>query len=125
MVKYDGLAHIGMIVKNMEATKKFYTEMLGFTAVEPRQYGECDVWFIANGNLVIECIHKPVYNENHGEGKFVHVAIKVTEGIEELEQKLLDYGVTWVQKLEINTTYNLKSMLFEGPEGEVIEVSQE
>ena len=36
-----------------------------------------------------------------------------------------DYGVKWVEGLRINADVGNKSMLFEGPDGEILELNEE
>lgn len=122
-----GLAHIGMIVRNLDVTEKFYTEHLGFVRSGERVIdapeGRIEIRFLKNESLVLECIQKPVYDEAHGGGIFVHVAIDVT-GIEEIGAHLEEYGVKWVEGLRINSDVGNKSMLFEGPDGEILEINE-
>lgn len=122
-----GLAHIGMIVRDREVTAAFYTRHLGFVRAGERTIdtpeGTIHVLFLKNEELVLECIQKPIYNEAHGEGIFVHVAIDVT-GIEELGAYLDQCGVKWVEELRVNSDVGNKSMLFEGPDGEILEINE-
>lgn len=123
----QGLAHIGMLVRDLAVTEAFYTRWLGFVRAGrrtiPTGEGAVQVVFLQNGNLVLECIQRPLYNEAHGEGIFLHVAIDVT-GIEEAARTLDKAGVRWVEGLRVNTDVGNKSMLFEGPDGEILELNE-
>ena len=122
-----GLAHIGMLVRDLAVTEAFYTRWLGFARAGrrtiPTAEGPVQVVFLQNGNLVLECIQRPLYNEAHGEGIFLHVAIDVT-GIEEVARTLDEAGVRWVEGLRVNTDVCNKAMLFEGPDGEILELNE-
>ena len=55
-----GLSHIGLHVRNLERSKKFYTEILGFaiTCTAPLENGTV-LCFLRNGDCEIELIAKP------------------------------------------------------------------
>ena len=123
-----GLAHVGMAVRDLAVTERFYSERRGFCPAGRRAIdtpkGDVKVLFLKNGNLTLECIQYPVYNQAYGPGNFVHAAIAVTD-IEAIGQRLDDYGVKWVEGLRINADVGNKSMLFEGPDGEIVELNEE
>ena len=45
-------------------------------------------------------------------------------GIEELGSYLDQCGVKWVEELRVNSDVGNKSMLFEGPDGEILEINE-
>ena len=53
--KMDGLAHIGLVVKNTEQTVAFYTQQLGFQKVAEKtiqtENGTLQVTFLRNGGV--------------------------------------------------------------------------
>ena len=96
----DGLAHIGLVVKNTEQTVAFYTQQLGFQKVAEKtiqtENGKLQVTFLRNGNLTLECLEHEVFPQAHGDGLIVHIAINV-KNIEKVIEALDAYGVEWVE----------------------------
>lgn len=98
-IKVTRVDHIGVAVKNLEESKKFYTEVLGLAV-----YGEDEivedqkvkVSFLPTGDSEIELLEStspdgPIakYIEKNGEG-IQHVALHVedlTAALEELKEK--------------------------------------
>lgn len=128
--KMDGLAHIGLVVKNTEQTVAFYTQQLGFQKVAEKtiqtENGKLQVTFLRNGNLTLECLEHEVFPQAHGDGLIVHIAINV-KNIEKVIEALDAYGVDWVEGLVYQPDLwenGCKSALFKGPSGEILEVNE-
>ena len=128
--KMDGLAHIGLVVKNTEQTVAFYTQQLGFQKVAEKtiqtENGKLQVTFLRNGNLTLECLEHEVFPQAHGDGLIVHIAINV-KNIEKVIEALDAYGVEWVEGLVYQPDLwenGRKSALFKGPSGEILEVNE-
>ena len=114
-----GLAHIGVYVKDMNASVHFYRDLLGFTVTEEVNNGPHLV-FCNKGTCLMELIERKQYEERTA-GPVDHVAVEVTE-IEALAEELRAKGVDIP---EISTMANLlggvKNVFFEGPDHERIE----
>ena len=114
-----GLAHIGVYVKDMEASVRFYRDLLGFTVTDDVQAG-VHLVFCSKGTCLMELIERPRYEERTA-GPIDHIAVEVTE-IEALAADLREKGVAIP---EISTMENLlggvKNVFFEGPDHERIE----
>ena len=128
--KMDGLAHIGLVVKNTEQTVAFYTQQLGFQKVAEKtiqtENGKLQVTFLRNGNLTLECLEHEVFPQAHGDGLIVHIAINV-KNIEKVIEALDAYGVEWVEGLVYQPDLwenGCTSALFKGPSGEILEVNE-
>ena len=89
-MKMSGLAHVGLFIKDVEVSKKFYTEVLGFETIEevvtPGEDGDTKVAFVKNGNLVLELVQFPKFNPVK-DGLVDHFAIAV-EDIEACKKAL-------------------------------------
>ena len=80
-VSISGVAHIGLYIKDVERSKKFYTEVLGFeTICEFVSLEGNKMVFVKSGNLIIELIQHKVWMDRK-DGLFDHIAMEV-ENIE-------------------------------------------
>jgi len=97
--------HIGIAVKDMEAAKKFYTEVLGMTVQgeEVVEQQKVKVCFIPSGDSEIELLEStspdgPIakFIEKNGEG-VQHIALRV-DNIEAALADLKDKGVRLIDE---------------------------
>ena len=126
MAKMEGLAHIGLFIKDLERSVKFYTEILDFEVIERTQVEDSKVAFVKNGNLIIEVVQPGVCPERC-DGWFDHIAFKV-EGIEEIRDRLLAKGIEFEEK-EIYDAPQVfpngaRWILFRGPDNEHLELNE-
>lgn len=115
-----GLAHIGIFVKDMDASVKFYRDMLGFTVTDEYQMGSRLV-FCSIGTCLLELIQPKEYTPRVP-GQVDHIAVEV-ENIEDLCDELRAKGVSIPGKIDFNADLlgGVKNVFFEGPDGERIE----
>ncbi len=117
-----GLAHIGIRVRDMEASLAFYTKLLGFTLTHRQMAGTSELAFLQNGTCLLELIHPQNYDERTP-GQIDHVALEV-QHIEQIVDFLKKNGVI-DPSAEIGEMPNLldgvKNIFFCGPDGERIE----
>lgn len=120
MGKVTGLAHIGVKVRDIEASKKFYVDMLGFKVDEENDLGRVQLVFLSNGNCLIELISSDVVPEMPGQ--IDHICVEV-EGIDELVQELKDKGLVFDGEVSYGAAIRggIKNIFFKGPDGERIE----
>ena len=120
--KITGLAHIGIKVKDIDASIKFYTETLGFELTHRQQFGTSTLAFLNIGTCLLELIQSPVYEERTP-GQIDHIAVEV-KGIEALVEDLRAKGVPFLAE-NINLAPGLldgvKNIFFTGPDGERFE----
>ncbi|MCA0753905.1 VOC family protein [Paenibacillus sp. N4] len=121
------LDHVGVMVKDMEASIAFYTEKLGFELKGRLTHtnGVIELAFLGFGGADetdLELIHG--YNDSlPSEGKVHHFAITVPD-VESEFTRLKEQGVTFIDK-EITTLPNgYKYFFVEGPDREWIEMFQ-
>jgi lactoylglutathione lyase len=128
--KMTGLAHIGLYISDIERTKKFYTEILGFEIMCETTLTNSDgvikICFLSLGNLCIEAVQHPKRREL-SDGWFEHVAIRV-ENIEAVKMQLEEKGVRFdVEDITFAPGFwknGSKWILFRGPDNEHIEINE-
>lgn len=126
-----GLAHIGLYVADIERTKEFYTEKLGFEVyhecVSASPEGDIRVAFARNGDCILELVQLAA-EEKRCDGFFDHVALKV-KNIKKVREELEQKGIQFEEK-EITFAPHVfppngsKWILFRGPDGEHIEINE-
>ncbi|OCA82867.1 VOC family protein [Pseudobacillus wudalianchiensis] len=119
------IEHVGIMVKNLEKSISFYTDIIGFQLLGRLDHpnGQIKIAFIGTEDkegTQIELLEG--YNDSLPvEGKVHHLALKV-EGIESEITRLKEAGVRFIDK-EITTLPNgSRYMFFEGPDGEWLEL---
>jgi len=104
MFKVLKVDHIGIAVKDLETAKKFYTEMLGMTALgeEVVEQQKVKVCFIPSGDSEVELLEStspegPIakFIEKNGEG-IQHVALRV----DNIEAALADLKAKGVRLID-------------------------
>ena len=125
-VNISGVAHIGLYIKDVERSKKFYTEVLGFeTICEFVSLEGNKMAFVKSGNLIIELIQHKVWMDRKG-GLFDHIAMEV-ENIEETSEKLKKLGIEFEADIyfdDLVFDQGVKYQAFRGPDGEHLEIYQ-
>ena len=120
--KITGLAHIGVRVSDMEASLRFYTEVLGFKLTGQQMMGTSHLAFLECGTCLIELIHPANYAPREA-GQIDHIAMEV-KGIDELVCRLIEKGVHFLSD-SVSTAPTLldgvKNIFFTGPDGERFE----
>jgi len=120
-----GLAHIGLYIKDLEVTKKFYAEVLGFDVfgdfVQPDGTKAC---FARRGSCEIELVQQPVW-EDRRDGLFDHVAVEVEDiyaAKAEIEALGYKFESDVVEAPHIHG--GVRYVTFWGPDGERVELEQ-
>ena len=120
--KITGLAHIGIKVRDMAASLKFYTEVLGFEKTGEQIFGTSHLAFLNIGTCLLELIQGAQYEERTA-GQVDHIAVEV-KGIEALVETLKSKGVQFLSD-EVSVAPGLldgvKNIFFVGPDGERVE----
>lgn len=124
-----GLAHVGFFVKDINRSKKFYEDILGFETFFERSEpveggGEARIAFLRLGDLVFEMICVPGVSFP-ADGCFQHLAIKV-DNIEDATAKLDKMGIKHEELVysEVTLKNGSKWVNFLGPDGEHLEFNQ-
>lgn len=120
--KILGLAHIGIRVRDLEESIKFYTETLGFELTARQQPGSSKLAFLHIGTCLLELIQPDPF-EPREPGQIDHIAVEVT-GIESLVCRLIEKRVHFLNDdimFHPNLLGGVKNIFFTGPDGERIE----
>lgn len=125
-VKISGIAHVGLYIKDLERSKSYYTEILGFKKIcEFISLEGNKMAFVQSGNLVIELIqHKNWMNRK--DGLYDHIAMQV-EDIEEAFEILQKKGILFEGDIYYDSLVfdkGVKYVAFRGPDGEHLELYQ-
>ena len=123
MGKVTGLAHIGVMVKDLAASKDFYVNKLGFKVDDENDLGNGMVLcFLSNGNCYLELVSgKPPFTP--GEHPLIdHICMEV-EDIDSLVEELKAKGIEFAGEVSYSATIRggIKNIFFCGPDGERIE----
>lgn len=119
-----GLAHIGLYVKNIDVSKKFYIDVLGFDLLlDVKTDSGTKLCFLKNGTCEIELIEQPGLENT--DGYFNHVALKVDD-IQKAVAHINAAG--YATEHEIRTMpmiFNgIKMVMFRGPDNERLEFNE-
>ncbi len=125
-VAVKGVAHIGLYIKDVERSKKFYTEILGFeTICEFVSLEGNKMAFVKSGNLIIELIQHKEWMDRK-DGLFDHIAMEV-EDIDQTSQGLKKLGIVFEADVYFDHLVfdkGVKYQAFRGPDGEHLEIYQ-
>lgn len=117
-----GFEHVGIQVATIEASIKFYQEVVGLTLIDQFLHTDGDkklAFLGVNDEIIVEFIEG--YNPNlPEEGKVHHIAFKV-ENIENEQKRLEEAGVEWISKDITVLPNGAKYIFFRGPDKEWIE----
>lgn len=118
------IAHVGLYIKDIEVSKKFYTDIMGFECVCEFVNGTGDkLAFMKSGETVIELIQHKVWMDRH-DGLFDHIAMLVDD-IAEVSEKLKKKGIQFEDEIYYDVNVfdkGVKYQAFRGPDGEHLEI---
>ena len=125
MFKGRKLDHIGLAVTNLEASKNWYCDVLGFEVIGYFHCGDIPVYFLKNGETVYEMFQLDIPQEV--QGKINHISF-ASEDIEADYAYCLEKGYTICTDgiEEIPTYWEKGSRYFKllSPTGEQVELCQ-
>lgn len=119
--------HVGLQVKDLEASIQFYTEVLGLEFIEKQDHVDPSLKLAFLGlkdtkEPIIELISG--YNPNlPTEGKVHHIAFTV-DNIDEEIARLKELDVTFIDEAVTTLPSGAKYIFFNGPDGEWVELFQ-
>ena len=130
MAKITGLAHVGIFVADIERSKKFYDDVLGFETIfefeVDEEAGVKKVAFVRNGDFTLEFIQRPNPQKLTG-GLIDHIALAAND-IAGVKDNLARRGVKFETE-EILSNLKVfpkgtKWIKFRGPDGEILELNE-
>ena len=121
-MKLNGLAHIGVKVKNPDASAAFYCDVMGFKKTSEHDFPACRIVFVEQGSCILELIEKEGAHVS-SDNVVAHICLEVKD-IEQAVDKLAAAGVpvTREQIRSNNMFGGAKNIFFDGPDGESIEL---
>ncbi len=119
-------AHVGLYIKDVERSKKFYSEVLGFECIcEFTNPAGDRLSFMKSGSLIIELIQH-LHWMDRKDGLFDHIAMEV-EDIESVSAGLKAKGIVFEDEIFFDVNVfdkGVKYQAFRGPDGEHLEIYQ-
>ncbi len=110
--------HIGIYVKNLEESKKFYIDILECEIVKEYTYPEMTLCFLNAGGTHIELIEKKTPIVRTESGPIDHLAFKV-EALAPLIEKLKENQIELISEPRIVGSSRI--VFFKGPNNERFE----
>ncbi len=116
------LAHIGIVVKNLERSTNFYGRILGCTVIDSIANEQLKIVYLQSGALTIELLEYLVPPSSLREaGPFDHLAFSVPD-IQSAIVSLKEQGVEFLSEIPRLAMTGKKIIFFTGPDGERIEL---
>ena len=121
--------HIAILTDNYELSKRFYTEILGFTIIRETHRKERDSWKLdlaIGGKYQVELFSFPDYRDrsSHPEAKGLrHLAFAV-EDVDAAADELRSKGVP-IEEVRIDELTKKKFIFFIDPNGQPLELYEE
>lgn len=112
--------HVGIIVKDAEKSKEFYQKALGCKLKEEIRRENVILVFLQAGDETIELIQHLNRDEELGRGVVEHIAFRVDD-IEEAIEQVKAAGAKMIQEKPIEMK-TMKIIFFNGPDGEKLEL---
>lgn len=133
-MKITSAAHVGLLVDDIEKTKAFYTEKLGFEVIlirnKPYHEGFLKLAWLKRNETVIAC-HEfhgvKEYEKEIGLGRFEHICLN-TDDIEKTIAEFKRNGIEFeTETFGVSDEFfggSGRHIMFRGPSGEHLEVMQ-
>jgi catechol 2,3-dioxygenase-like lactoylglutathione lyase family enzyme len=109
--------HVGLEVRQLERSIRFYTDFFGFRVEKRLRLGEEEIAFLRRDAFVLELVEN---GETEGAGSVYHLAFGV-ECLEETREMLLAAGIPEAEGIR-QWENGWKNAFFLGPNGEWIEL---
>lgn len=123
-----GLSHIGIFVRDIEASLAFYTETLGFECYFKTETDDkVKLAFLRYGTCIIELIQRPV-SDAKADGVIDHISLNV-KGIDAVVGRLEEKGIEFETERPFDLpglfANGVRYIMFRGPDGERLELTEE
>lgn len=117
------IAHIAIVVKDIEVSKKFYSSILNAKYLGENMTERLNFAYLDIGGQTIELLkYNETENVKRKKGVIDHIAFYVEDIEKEVERlRKLGIGLLFDNVREVN---DMKIMFFEGPDGERIEIME-
>jgi lactoylglutathione lyase len=119
------VAHVGLVVKDVERSSDFYCEVLGCKRVDSYADERIKILMLQAGTQIIELVQYLAGDKLERQAGVVdHIAFKVDD-ITAAVDKLKSAGVTLLFKAPLTMMGGKQIFFFAGPDGERLEFMQE
>lgn len=123
-VTVSGYSHVAIDVTDLDAARRFYTQVFGFSELRRPDFGFPGMW-LAVGTLQLHFAEVP--SMASGEGRFPHFALHVpTEAFDDTIESLRQLGVPFlgdpIVRVDFGTT-EVRQAFVHDPAGNIIELT--
>lgn len=119
-----GLSHFGLYVENIDVSRAFYAETLGFNVCcETMLANGLRLCFLKKGDCEVELIERP--GIARADGHFDHLSLRVQD-INQAVSSLKAAGIAMESDVRfLPSVYDgVKNVMFRGPDNEHIELNE-
>ena len=103
--------------KDLKRTSDFYQNILGLTIYKDQ--GVCLIFNVNQQSKIGFCTHMPVIYEAKSP-----IITFVTEGVDEVYERIHQYGIEIPEKPKFNPKFNIYHFFFKDPNGYTIEIQK-
>ncbi|MFC7062085.1 VOC family protein [Halobacillus seohaensis] len=122
---YEGIHHVSLLVTDIEKSKKFYGEILGFQESEDRpNFDFPGAWYQVGSTQIHLIVHsdgKALRGTYEIDSRDGHYAIRVKD-VEKLIKRLREYEVEFLDKPASKTGWH--QVFVSDPDGNLIEFNR-
>jgi lactoylglutathione lyase len=122
-----GFGHVGIYIRDIERSKKFYMDILGFSVLYEctHENSGSKLCFLNNKGCVVELVQFAIF-EGRRDGIIDHLTIEV-EDIKKAKAYLESCGIVMESDIQLDSQLGENGMyfvMFRGPDGEHLQISQ-
>lgn len=122
-----GFGHVGTYIKDIERSKKFYMDILGFEILYEclHEHSGNRLCFLKNKNCVVELVQFKEWEDRH-DGLFDHLTIEVAD-IKKAKAYLESQGIAFESEIQFDPQLGETGMyyvMFRGPDGEHLQITE-
>ena len=116
----DNLNHIGLFVKDLKASIKFYKDFFGFSVVTEFQSSGAEIAVMDIPGSKIELIQRPDPKRTDPVGVWGHIVLHVSD----YDEKLAKIDSLGLEKRLVTTSDGTRLCFFADPDGHTLELTE-